>query len=493
MQSLSNLESLRLFLPELILSGAMLVVVIADLATRGRGRGLVLVLTLAGLVAAAVAALRLYDAEPALLFAGMIANDPFATYFKLIFYATTAIVMVMAQLSPDTRQSDMGELSALMLSIAVGLSLMASSVNLLMMAIALEMVSIPSYVLAGYLKRNRRSSEAALKYVIYGAASSGVMLFGMSLLYGLTGTLSLFGIANALAASDPYRLTTLVAIGFVLAGIGFKISSVPFHFWTPDVYEGAPTPVTAFLSVGPKAAGFAMLVRFFYSGLAEAKPDGLWAPVAGLDWPSLVAALAAATMIFGNLAAIPQNNMKRLLAYSTIAHAGYMLMGFVVLSNQGVLAVLFYLAVYLLMNLGAFMVVITVAKHARGEDIAHYRGLVSRSPFLAVAMAVFLFSLIGLPPSAGFIGKLYLFAAVISERYYWLAVVGVLSSVVSLYYYARVLKAMFLEGGESEGRLGIPAPALALVALLLVPTVALGVWWTPLWNLASRSLAFVAP
>src|SRR5687768_12918067 len=175
MQSLSNLESLRLFLPELILSGAMLVVVIADLATRGRGRGLVLVLTLAGLVAAAVAALRLYDAEPALLFAGMIANDPFATYFKLIFYATTAIVMVMAQLSPDTRQSDMGELSALMLSIAVGLSLMASSVNLLMMAIALEMVSIPSYVLAGYLKRNRRSSEAALKYVIYGAASSGVM------------------------------------------------------------------------------------------------------------------------------------------------------------------------------------------------------------------------------------------------------------------------------------------------------------------------------
>jgi NADH-quinone oxidoreductase subunit N len=439
LNSLSNLASVEFFLPELILSGAMLVVIVADLATRGRGRGLNLFLTLGSLAAATVAAFRLYQAPPALLFSDMIAIDPFAIYFKLIFYVSTALVVIVAHYSSDTRHGDLGEMCALLLAIAIGLSLMASAVDLVMMAIALEMVSIPSYVLAGFLKANRRSSEAALKYVIYGAASSGVMIYGMSILFGLTGETGVFGISAALAAQDHYRLTTLVAIGFVLAGIGFKISSVPFHFWTPDVYEGAPTPVTAFLSVGPKAAGFAMMVRFFYAGLAQSDGHGLWLPVAGLDWPALLAALAAATMTFGNLAAIPQNNLKRLLAYSTIAHAGYMLMGFVVLSDQGVLAVLFYLGVYLVMNLGAFFVVITVARQARGEDIAHYRGLVWRSPFLAVAMAAFLFSLIGLPPSAGFIGKLYLFAAVIQEKYYWLAVVGVLNSVVSLYYYARAL------------------------------------------------------
>jgi NADH-quinone oxidoreductase subunit N len=198
-------------------------------------------------------------------------------------------------------------------------------------------------------------------------------------------------------------------------------------------------------------------------------------------------------MTFGNLAAIPQNNLKRLLAYSTIAHAGYMLMGFVVLSDRGVLAVLFYLGVYLVMNLGAFFVVIVVAKQARGEDISHYRGLVWRSPLLAVAMGIFLFSLIGLPPSAGFIGKLYLFAAVIHEKIYWLAIVGVLNAVVGLYYYARVLKAMFMDSAEVEGRITVPAPALALIILLMVPTLALGFWWTPLWSLASRSLAFIAP
>jgi NADH-quinone oxidoreductase subunit N len=450
-------------------------------------------LTVGSLAAATFYSAKLYGAGSGLLFTEMIAIDPFAIYFKLLFNVVTALVVMVTFISPDCRKIDMGEFAALMLTVALGMSLMASAVDLLMMVIGLEMVSITSYILAGFLKGNRRSSEAALKYVIYGAASSGVMIYGMSILFGLTGSTNIFRIAEELAQQEPYRLATLVAIGFVLAGIGYKISSVPFHFWTPDVYEGAPIPVTAFLSVGPKAAGFAMMVRFFYSGLAQAGSDGRWLPVAGLDWPALLAALAAATMTFGNLAAIPQNNLKRLLAYSTIAHAGYMLMGFVVLSDSGVLAVLFYLGAYLVMNLGAFFVVIVMAKLARGEDISHYRGLVWRSPFLAVAMAAFLFSLIGLPPSVGFIGKLYLFAAVIREKYYWLAVVGVLNSVVSLYYYARILKAMFFEQTEVEGRLPVPAAAGALVAALLVPTVGLGLWWSPLWDLASRSLAFLAP
>ncbi len=493
MQSISNIESLRYFMPELVLTGALLLVVVADLIARGRGKVLTAILTLGSLGVATGYALDLYSAGSALLFTDMIAIDPLAVYFKLIFYVSTALVLLFAYFSPDMRQAEMGEFASLLLAVTIGLSLMASAVDMLMMAIALELVSVPCFIMAGFLKRNRRSSEAALKYVIYGAASTGVMIYGMSILFGLTGATNIFRVAEGLQAQPVYPLATLVAIGFILAGLGYKISSVPFHFWTPDVYEGAPTPVTAFLSVGPKAAGFAMMVRFFYSGLSRMSAGGKWVPVAGLDWPALLAALAAATMTFGNLAAIPQNNLKRLLAYSTIAHAGYMLMGFVVLSNQGVLAVMFYLGVYLLMNLGAFLVVITVAKLARGEEIAHYRGLVWRSPFLAVAMGIFLFSLIGLPPSAGFIGKLYLFAAVISEKYYWLAVVGVLNSVVSLYYYARVLKAIFLEGAEDARALPVPVPALALLIVLAVPTVALGVWWTPLWNLASRSLGFIAP
>lgn len=493
MQSISNFESVRYFVPELILSGAMIVVLIADLLVRGRAKGLVVWLTVGALAAATIAALELYGAGSALLFTNMIALDPFAVYFKILFFVATALVVLVSTISPDTRNVDTGEFAALMLAVALGMSLMASAVDLVMMVIALEMVSVPSYILAGFLKGNRRSCEAALKYVIYGAASSGVMIYGMSILFGLTGSTNVFDIAAGLARQDPYRLATLVAVGFVLAGIGFKISAVPFHFWTPDVYEGAPIPVTAFLSVGPKAAGFAMMVRFFYSGLAQGGADGRWLPVAGLDWPALIAALAAATMTFGNLAAIPQTNLKRLLAYSTIAHAGYMLMGFVVLSDQGVLAVLFYLGVYLLMNLGAFFVVITVAKQARGEDIVHYRGLVWRSPFLAVAMAAFLFSLIGVPPSGGFIGKLYLFAAVIREKFYWLALVGVLNSVVSLYYYARILRAMFFDRAETEAPLAVPAGAWALIVVLLVPTVGLGIWWTPLWELAARSLKFIAP
>jgi NADH-quinone oxidoreductase subunit N len=493
MESFGNVESIRYFIPELILSGAMLLVLIADLIARGRSRALVVGLTVAALGAATAAAIRLYGAGTALLFTDMIAIDPFAVYFKLLFYVSTALVVIVTTYSPDTRKVDLGEFCALMLAVAVGMSIMASSVDLLMMVIGLETVSVTSYILAGFLKGNRRSSEAALKYVLYGAASSGVMIYGMSILFGLTGSTNVFEIAAALAHQPPYPLATLVAIGFVLAGIGYKISSVPFHFWTPDVYEGAPIPVTAFLSVGPKAAGFAMMVRFFYSGLAEAGADGRFLPVAGLDWPTLLAALAAATMTFGNLAAIPQTNLKRLLAYSTIAHAGYMLMGFVVLSEQGVLAVLFYLGVYLLMNLGAFFVVITMARQARGEDILHYRGLVWRSPFLAVAMAAFLFSLIGVPPSGGFIGKLYLFAAVIEEKVYWLAVVGVLNAVISLYYYARILKAMFFDHAETDAPLVVPAGAAVLIAVLLVPTVGLGLWWTPLWDLAAHSLAFVTP
>ncbi len=490
LHSLSNIESLGAFWPELFLTGAIVLAVLVDLASRAGGRGWVAVISFAALAAATTATVRLYGHEPSLLFSGMVALDPLANYAKLLVYVCTGLVLWISYLSPDTSELRMGEYAALLLTAALGMSLMASATNLLMAFVAVEMVSIPSYVLAGYLKHNPRSSEAALKYVLYGAASSGVMLYGLTLLFGLTGSTDLFALANQLGPETPHRLVLLVAVGFVLAGLGFKISSVPFHFWTPDVYEGAPIPVAAFLSVASKAAGLILMLRFFLTGLATPGSDGGWLAVGQIDWPSLIGWIAAATMTVGNLAALGQRNIKRLLAYSTVAHAGYMLMGFVALSHLGVRAMLIYLAVYLLMNLGAFFVVALVARGARGEDIQTYRGLGARSVVLSVTMAIFMFSLTGLPPTAGFVGKLYLFSALIQKHVYWLAIVGIVNSVISLFYYARVVKAMFLEEGELPPvRVGFGAAALLWA--LAVPTVVLGIYWPPLVRWVEQSAVLI--
>jgi NADH-quinone oxidoreductase subunit N len=319
------------------------------------------------------------------------------------------------------------------------------------------------------------------------------MLYGISLLYGLTGTLNIYEISKILAAGSPLPLTLFVAVLLITAGFGYKIASVPFHFWAPDVYEGAPTPITAFFSVGPKAAGFAMLLRFFNSGLATpASPDGTeWYAVANLNWPQLLSVIAAATMTLGNLVAIVQNNVKRLLAYSSIAHAGYTLMGAVLLTKEGVFATMFYLVVYYLMNLGAFLVVIVFQQLVGSERIQDYRGLGFRAPAVAVAMTIFLFSLTGIPLTAGFIGKFYLFAALIKggSQYYWLVIVAGLNSVVSLYYYARIIKAMWLEKSEEElPELPVSMAAVVLVFVLAAPTIIFGLYWTWLSKLTDYSV-----
>jgi NADH-quinone oxidoreductase subunit N len=289
-------------------------------------------------------------------------------------------------------------------------------------------------------------------------------------------------------------LTLFVAVLLVLAGFGYKIASVPFHFWAPDVYEGAPTPITAFLSVGPKAAGFALLIRFFNTGLATTEDGAIWNAVAGLNWPQLLAVVSAATMTLGNLIAIKQNNIKRLLAYSSIAHAGYALMGTVLLTREGVYATMFYLVAYYLMNLGAFLVVILCQDIVKSERIQDYRGLGFRAPAVAAAMTVFLFSLTGLPVTAGFVGKFYLLAALVrgGEQYVWLAVVAIINTVISLFYYARIFKAMYLEPSADEAwtRIPVSATALVLLAVLVVPTVLLGVFFGPLFEWASSSVRF---
>jgi NADH-quinone oxidoreductase subunit N len=358
--------------------------------------------------------------------------------------------------------------------------------------LALEFVSLTSYILTGFIKGSRRSSEAALKYLIYGGVSSGAMIYGMSLIFGLTGSLDYAVIGERLVAGAANGPIIFVALVLVLVGIGYKLAMVPFHMWAPDVYEGAPLPVTAFLAVGSKAAGVAMLIRFFYPGISAFAGDGTWIPIAGVDWPGFMVMIAMVTMTLGNLAALRQTNIKRLLAYSSVAHAGYMLMGFVVLTDDGLKAMLFYLVVYYLMNLGAFAVLMMVLNNSGREDMDGFRGLAWRGGALpAAAMAIFLFSLAGVPPFAGFIGKFYLFAAVIKQQMWALAIVAGLNSVVALFYYARIVRAMYLDRPRDDDPvMTVDMHTSALVGVLTVLTLVFGLYWAPVIDFAERSLLF---
>jgi NADH-quinone oxidoreductase subunit N len=365
---------------------------------------------------------------------------------------------------------------------------MASSTDLLTAFLSLEMVSIMSYILAGFKRRDRRSSEASLKYVIYGGVASGVMLYGMSLLYGLAASTSLTAV-RAAAAATPATATVVLAVILCMAGFGYKIASVPFHMWCPDVYEGAPTPVTAFLSVGPKAAGFALLIRFFSGAVPATVGSGLQT---SSPWVLLLAVIACATMTLGNLTALVQTNLKRLFAYSSIAHAGYLLLGLCAGGDEGNRAILIYLVTYLFMNIGAFVVIMAISDAGLGETLDDYRGLGKRAPFAAFAMAVFLSSLTGLPPLAGFFGKFYLFYALLAKGGTLLvtvAVIGVLNSAVSLFYYARVFRAMYFESAVDESKLAVPRVHAVTMALMAIPTVTLFlVAWAPLERWVNASL-----
>ncbi|HEY7726160.1 MAG TPA: NADH-quinone oxidoreductase subunit N, partial [Anaeromyxobacteraceae bacterium] len=421
----NNIRSAGWFRPELALTFGSMVLFAADLALR-RNAARVRNLSALALAALAVAAgfLAAQPPDALVLFNGMIATDGFATFFKWLFLAAAALTVIIAAQGAEIARERFGEFLALLLAITLGMFLMASATNLLMIYMAVELVSMVSYVLVGYRRGDRRAHEASLKYVIFGGVASGVMLFGMSYLYGLLGTADVTQFAPRLAllsaslgAAAPggaaaTKLALVLATVFVSAGIGYKIAAVPWHMWCPDVYEGAPTPFTAFLSVGPKAAGFALAIRFFFGAFAgPAGAGGLADSVAGIPWPAVIGVISAVTMTLGNLVAVVQTNLKRLLAYSSIAHAGFMLMGLAAVSATGMQSVMIYSAVYLVMNLGAFLVVIVVAQATGSESIFEYRGLARRHPLAAVTFAIFLFSLTGLPPFAGFMGKLYLFYA----------------------------------------------------------------------------------
>jgi NADH-quinone oxidoreductase subunit N len=512
---LDNFASLTYFTPELAIIAAILLVIGWDLfAKEARAKiGGILALSLGalGFSAATSAWLLSRDTEPQNLFYGLLAFDRFSNLFRILFAAVTAVIIVFAapaamraaekkeRAHEDSAEElrDPGEFFTLLLVLALGMNLMAESRNLLMIYLSLELVSVISFVMAGFKINDGKSSEAAMKYVIFGGVASGIMLYGMSWIFGLTQSLNLGEISMRVTSltqqTAGHKVPEAVFVGVVcmLAGFGYKISAAPFHMWTPDVYEGAPTSVTAFLSVGPKAAGFAILVRFF----ADALGANSLAPSVDTPWPVIAGCLAMATMTVGNLSALGQDNVKRMLAYSSVAHAGYMLVGFTVFSEAGMASIVFYIFTYCFMNLGAFLVVMAVAEKSGGnETIAAFRGLGRRAPITAAVMAVFLFSLTGLPPMVGFIGKFYIFSALLRVGGTWnwtVAVVGMLNSVVSLFYYARVVRAMFLEKGDSSEPT-VVRPVFGLTSVLLaVPTLVLGVYWAPLYDYVARSLTMV--
>jgi NADH-quinone oxidoreductase subunit N len=488
---LGNIASLHLFYPELLLTAATLAVVIIDLLSRNKAW-----LGEIALISTALT-LLLIGIEPmgggAWLFSRMLVYDPFAFFFRALIALAALVAVWMSIGSQEVHQCEQGEYYTVLLASTLGMFLMAESANLLMAYLALEFVSLTSYVLTGILKHNRRSQEAALKYLIYGGVASGTMIYGMSWIFGLSGSLDFSAINRALfSAPHVPVLAVFIALVLILSGMGYKVASVPFHMWAPDVYEGAPIPITTFLAIGSKAAGFALLTRFFYPAISHLASGGTWQALSGVAWPQLLLVMCVITMTLGNLAALQQENMKRMLAYSSIAQAGYALMGFVLLSNEGLEAMLVYLFAYYVMDAGAFLVVMIVANMTGREDIEAYKGLAWRGGAVpAIALSIFLLSLTGIPATIGFIGKFYIFAAAIRERFFILAIIGILNSVVSLYYYMRPVKEMFLE--QPAGDAG-PVTAeywnYGLMGALAIATIVLGLYPPPIIEFAARSLRF---
>jgi NADH-quinone oxidoreductase subunit N len=490
---LGNLASLPYFYPELLLTAGVVLLIVIDLILHEKSYIGELSLIITGL------ALLLLGLEPASsgawLFNRMLVYDSFAIFFRALIALAGLVAVWMSIGSKEVKSCEPGEYYSVLIASTLGMFLMASSGNLLMAYLALEFVSLTSYVLTGILRRNRRSQEAALKYLIYGGVASGLMIYGMSWIFGLAGSLD-FSVINRELFMNPHTpaLAVFIALVLILAGMGYKVASVPFHMWAPDVYEGAPIPITAFLAVGSKTAGFALMTRFFYPAISRLMANGSWEVLHGVEWPQLMLVVCVITMTLGNLAALQQDNLKRMLAYSSIAQAGYALMGFVLLSNDGVRAMLVYLFAYYVMDAGAFLVVMIVANATGREDIGAYRGLAWRGGAVpAIALTIFLLSLTGIPATIGFIGKFYVFAAAIQQRFYFLAVIGILNSVVSLYYYLRPVKAMFLEAPDANAEAFTgDLWNYGLMGALVLATVALGLDPPPVIAFAERSLHFFA-
>jgi len=459
--------------PELWLIGLGVVLLLVDLVVPPSKKFVVGLIGVVGVLLSILPAVGLFQSEPRTVLYGSYAVDGFAIFFKVLVAVATALVMLASIAYFNARVRFEGEFYALLVFTAVGLVLMAGSTDLILLALAIEFVSLTSYVLAGYLKTSPKSNEAGIKYFLFGAAASAIMLFGFSLLYGLSGTTNFAELAIKLRTAPPSAL--YLGVAMMLAGFGFKISMVPFHQWTPDVYEGAPTPVAAFLSVASKAAGFAALVRILLVAIDPAR----------VDWVLLLAVLAAVSMTIGNLMALPQRNIKRMLAYSSIAQAGFILIGAAAFrGNFGIPGLLIYLFGYTFTQLGAFFVVVLIGRQLGTDAIGDYAGLAQRAPVSAFLMTVFLLSLTGIPPTAVFFGKYYLLLAAIDNQLLWLAIIAVINSVISFYYYAGVIKAMYFLPATSTTPIEEPPSLQVALGITGLGTLIIGLYPQPLIDLA---------
>ncbi|HEY3315733.1 MAG TPA: NADH-quinone oxidoreductase subunit N [Bacillota bacterium] len=474
-------------LPELILSAVALGLLLA-VAWAGRERAARFgpVVAFIGF-AAAIAAVYPALGQVTLVFGQMLAVDGYTQFFKVVFLAVGALIAVASSGYMKRQDVAAGEYYVLLMFAIVGMILMASSTDLLVIWLGLELVSITSYVLAGYLRHDPKSNEAAIKYFLTGSLATAVLLFGLSLIYGLAGTTNLSGISQALEqvagfyqggqvvavrpAVDPRLI--VIAIFMLVAGFGFKVALVPFHMWAPDTYEGAPTPVTAFFSIGPKGAGLAALVRIFPLGLAALQPR----------WSVLFAILAAATMTVGNLSALNQTNIKRMMAYSSIAQVGYITVGLAVASPLSIAAIIYYVMAYVFINAGLFSVIILLDQAGVGQKVKDYAGLSQRAPATAAAMVVFFVALIGIPFTSGFFAKFFIFSSAVEGGFLWLAILLAVNSAISVGYYYGVVRQMYLEPPREDQAIKVPGPLAAVLVTGAVATLAMGVFSEPFLRL----------
>ncbi len=480
-------EIIRLLSPELILLITGFVVIGVDLARhRDDGGRTSAAVAVVGLILAAVAAIFLYLNSPNEIILYTMSVDLYGLFFKVTAFIGVALVIIASVNFMAGRTKFLGEFYALLVFAALAISVLVSATNLVLVYIGVEFLSITSYILAGFLRGNERSEEAAIKYFLYGASAGAILLFGMSLLFGLTGSTDLAAVGRALEAGGDMHWLGLVALVMVLAGLGYKASLVPFHQWAPDTYDGAPTPVSAFLSTASKAAGFAIVGRVFLVTFPDFQPE----------WSTILAVIAVVTMFLGNLTALKQKSVKRMLAYSSIGQAGYILLGLVAVSNDptfgGINGLMIYIFGYIFTNVGAFLLLLPIEKKSGGStDMDQFDGLATRSPAVALLMSLFLISLAGIPPTAGFIGKFYVFAAVINQQMIVLGALAAVNTIIAAFYYLNVIRHMYFAESTVEGGVSVSRGLLTVLTINAIMVLAIGIFAQFFMTWVNGSLALV--
>ena len=482
--------NLRILIPEIFLFLWALFIIAYDLGTKRKNPGQIGYLTLFGIAVTGVLLALFHGGNS---FKAMFLSDELALFFKIIFLGSAFMAVGSSfEIASDKIRHHRGEYYGLIMLSTVGMMFLSSAGELLTLYVGLELTTIPLYVLVAYFKDDRLSVEAGLKYFIVGAFSSAILLYGLSLLYGLTGTTDIvlmkINLSLVFLSNGKIGPGFILATVMVIAGIGFKLALVPFHMWAPDVYQGAPTPITAFLSVGSKAAGIVAFSRIFVNGMIGFATDVM----KPLDWGIIVAVLAAAAMILGNITALRQKNIKRMLAYSSIAQIGYVMVGMVAASERGITAVAYYMFIYLFANMGAFAIATAFNERTGSDGIISYSGLSKSSPTFAACMAIFLLSLAGIPPLGGFAAKYLVFAAGIQAGYTWLVILALLTAVVSLYYYANVIKMMYFAPETPTLKINPSFPAKLVLLLGAAGVIIFGIFPGPILSMAGEAAKLFA-